>query len=97
MREAHDEFCAVTDPFRVWLAEYVTDDVDSVEPCNEVMSSYFSFLKERGAPPISSTAFGLEIRKQKRGITMAERTVWRQGRPSTPRCYIGVRLKRKEN
>jgi putative DNA primase/helicase len=32
MREAHDEFCAVSDPFRVWLAEFVSDDSDGFEP-----------------------------------------------------------------
>ncbi len=95
MRDAHDEFCAVTDPFRVWLSEYITDDLDAFEPCSDVIFSYSSFLRERGAPLISKSAFGLELRKQKRGIQMAERTVQRPGGFSTPHCYLGIRLKRK--
>lgn len=95
MRDAHDEFCAVTDPFRVWLSEYITDDPEAVEPCGEVISSYATFLRERGAPPISKSAFGLELRKQKRGIQTAERTVRRESGLATPVCYIGIRLKRK--
>lgn len=95
MREAHDEFCAVTDPFRVWLAEFISDDPDGVEPCNEVMASYFSWRRQRGLPGVTKTAFGLELRKNRKGIDMKERTVKRDGRLATPLCYIGIRLQRK--
>jgi putative DNA primase/helicase len=97
MKEAHDEFCAGSDPFRVWLSEYLADDPDAFEPCNEVMSSYFGFRRERGLPAMTPTAFGLELRKQKRGLQTKERTVERNGKMTKPYCYIGIRLKRKEN
>ncbi|MGI9072522.1 MAG: DNA primase family protein [Bryobacteraceae bacterium] len=96
MKEAHDEFCASTDPFRVWLAEYVLDDLDGCEPCSEVMSSYSQFRRERGLVTITLMAFGLEMRKHKRGIEVKERTVERHGEFSTPKCYIGITLKRRE-
>jgi putative DNA primase/helicase len=97
MKEAHDEFCAATDPFRVWLAEYIADDPDAFEPCSDVVSSYYQYRRGRGLTAITPTAFGLELRKHKRGVDVKERTVERGGKLSTPKCYIGLRLKRQES
>jgi P4 family phage/plasmid primase-like protien len=92
MKEAHDEFCAATDPFRVWMSEFIIDDPDSVAPCDDVLKSYIWFRKTRGLPPVTSTAFGLELRKHKRKIQRKERTVQRRDGFSTCHCYVGIRL-----
>jgi hypothetical protein len=91
MRAAHDDFCATTDPFRVWLSEYVEDDPDAVTPCDDVRGSYSRFRKERVLPPVTLPAFGLELKKHKKNIETAQRTVL--GRPKIPWCYLGIRLK----
>jgi P4 family phage/plasmid primase-like protien len=94
MRVAHDAFCATTDPFRVWLSEYVEDDPSAFTPCDDVRDSYFRFRRERGLNPITTTAFGLELRKHKQLEDPKQRTIL--GRSGTPWCYLGIRLKRKE-
>jgi putative DNA primase/helicase len=96
MKAALDEFRAVTDPIRVWLSEFVSDDLDGLEPCGDVMSSYFDFRRKRGLNAISSTAFGLELRKHKPNIELKERTVERLGKLSRTYCYVGIRLNKRE-
>ena len=94
MRTAHDDFCATTDPFRVWLSEYVEDDPDAVTPCDDVRGSYFQFRRARNLSSITVSAFGLELKKHKRLEEPKQRTVL--GRNGTPWCYLGIRLKPKE-
>ena len=95
MRSAHDDFCATTDPLRVWLAENVEDDPNAVTPCDDLRNSYSQFRRERGLNPITATAFGLELRKNKHLEGPKQRTVL--GRSGTPWCYLGIRLKQKKN
>ncbi|HEY7306263.1 MAG TPA: phage/plasmid primase, P4 family [Bryobacteraceae bacterium] len=96
MKQAHDEFCAAADPFRVWLAEFVGDDPDGFEACDDVQSSYFQFRRERGLTAVTVTAFGLELRRHKRGLDKKQRTVeHRHGTYSLAWCYIGIRLKKQ--
>jgi P4 family phage/plasmid primase-like protien len=91
MKAAHDEFTAATDPFRAWLQEYIFDGLgeDAIAPCDDVLASYVRFRKNRGLPFITKTAFGRELKKQKRFIDVKQRTV--RGRLQW--CYIGIRLK----
>jgi P4 family phage/plasmid primase-like protien len=91
MQKAHDDFCATTDPFRVWLSQYVEEDDEAFTPCEDVRASYFQFRRERYLKPISPTAFGIELKKHKPGVDMKQRTV--QGRSGLPWCYITLRLK----
>jgi P4 family phage/plasmid primase-like protien len=92
MKAALDEFRAVTDPFRVWLTEFVSEDLEGFEPSGDVMNSYFDFRRKRGLTAISSTAFGLELRKHKPNVELKERTVECLGKLSKPYCYVGIRL-----
>jgi hypothetical protein len=96
MKAAHDEMCAATDPFRVWMDECIEDDLDGVAPCESVRASHFAFRRARGIPPISMTAFGLELKKKKWGLEVKERTANVAGKLKVTNCYIGIRLKTKE-
>ncbi len=96
-RAAHDDFCATTDPFRVWLSECVEDDPAAVTPCEVLRDSYSMFLRERGrSKPVNQTAFGLELRKNKRIEDPKQRTIERHGRMVLTWCYLGIRLKEKD-
>jgi putative DNA primase/helicase len=95
MRSAHDDFCATTDPFRVWLSEYIEDDPNAVTPCENLRNSYSQFRRERGLSPVTVTAFGLELRKNIHLEDPKQRTVL--GRSGTTWCYLGIRLKEKKN
>jgi P4 family phage/plasmid primase-like protien len=88
MHEAHDDFTAATDPFRVWLNECILHDCDSLAVCEEVRKSYYQFRRNRDLQPISDTHFGLEWRRYVKGYESVQRTVhgvlkW---------CYVGIRL-----
>jgi phage/plasmid-associated DNA primase len=93
MHAAHDDFCATTDPFRVWLSEYVEDDPDAFTPCGDLRGSYFQFRRQRDLKSVTEAAFGIELKKHK-SLEMKQRTV--QRRSGTPWCYIGIRLKGRD-
>ena len=94
MRDAHNEFTAATDPFQVWVREYVIDDPEGIAARDEVRTSYYRFRRNRGLPAVSDTAFGLQFKKEKGNkINEGQLTV----RGSLKHCYIGIRLKVEEN
>jgi P4 family phage/plasmid primase-like protien len=88
-RDAWDEFRQATDPLTVWLDQHTIDDPEGVTPKYWVMAAYNKNCLDHSRPPMTKSAFGLALKRARKNLTDAERTV----RGHIHWCYIGIKLK----
>jgi putative DNA primase/helicase len=90
-RAAWDEFRQATDPLTVWLDQHTIDDPEGVTPKYWVMAAYNKNCLDHSRPPMTKSAFGLALKRARKNLTDAERTV----RGNICWCYIGIKLKQE--
>lgn len=90
MKEAHDKFRALTDPFTLWLSENTVEGPDCWMSKREGIDHYSFWARENEMPTMSDTAFGLALKRQCPNVTDERRTV--KGKPGVE-CYRGIGLR----
>ncbi len=93
MRESHTEFRRMTDPLAIWLNRYTIEDPKAFIPRIELQNAYNTWAMSNGTPPMTTTAFGLALKKlrpkiQDRQRTYGGKVVW---------CYVGLGLASEAN
>jgi len=90
MSLAHSEFRNVTDPLSVWLDRNTVDVPGAVIPKGDLVRAYNAACEAAGRAPMTKTAFGLALRRARKGITDVQRTI---GGKSQVDCYLGIGLR----
>jgi putative DNA primase/helicase len=90
MREAHDEFRSMTDPVSVWLARRTVEAAEAFIPKGALLEAYNADCEEQGRAGMTSTAFGLAIKRARPRIEDAQRTV--NGKPRV-KVWLGIALR----
>jgi len=90
MREAHEEFRAMTDPVSVWLTQKTITGPDVFVPQDNLVNAYNSEASARGHVVMSKTAFTQALKRVRPEVEIKQRTY--NGK-SHVRCYIGIALK----
>lgn len=89
MTDAWNEFRRETDPFSTWLDAHVMDRPDSFVPKRELVDAYAAYCSEHKRTPLTTTAFGLALKRLRPRVEEAQRTV--EGKQKTW-VYMGLRL-----
>jgi P4 family phage/plasmid primase-like protien len=92
MIRAWSEFRRATDPLSVWLDTSTVEDPDRIVIKNELYSAYNATRAAAGLPTITSTAFGLALKRIRKCIGEAQRTV--DGKVQW--VYTGIRFEATE-
>jgi P4 family phage/plasmid primase-like protien len=85
MVRAWDEFRRETDPLSVWLDRCTIDDPAAFVPVKNLLHAYNAECDARRRPPMTSTGFGLAL-KRLRKVAVQQKTVGGQ----VVRCYTGI-------
>lgn len=88
MKEALKEFREVTDPFSVWVRDYLVEHPEIYVSCSDLRKHYNQTAKKEGWPPMNKTSFGIHIKQEFPKVEVKRRTL-AGGRE---RCYIGIGL-----
>lgn len=89
MKAAWAEFRATTDPLAVWLDTYSLTGTDLMVSKASLLAAFNDHATKRGTPAISSTAFGLALRRLRPSITDAQRTI---GNRPKQWVWVGIGL-----
>jgi P4 family phage/plasmid primase-like protien len=88
MKEAREEFQAVTDPFAVWLIRQTIDDSHGVSTKERLRNAYNSFASQQGHPMQSDMAITMALKKHRPSVQRLQRTV--DGKVQW--CFVGIAL-----
>jgi hypothetical protein len=89
MNQAWSEFRCATDPLNVWLDAHTVEDPDGMIVKEELLAAYNTACVVAGRPTMTKTAFGLALKRARKGIGEAQRTV----NLKTRWVYTGIRLR----
>jgi len=89
MREAWEEFKAMTDPIAVWLENNTVADANAWVAKGLLLKAYNATCDEQGRAGLTAQAFGRSIKRARPEVGEAQRTVG--GRQV--KCYTGLGLK----
>ncbi len=89
MREAWDEFKAMTDPVSVWLENHTVTGPNAWVAKSALIAAYNKTAEEDGRAGLTAQAFGRAIKRARPAVGESQRTVG--GRQV--KCYTGVGLK----
>jgi P4 family phage/plasmid primase-like protien len=89
MREAWEEFKAMTDPVSVFLAQHTIEAANAWVTKADLLTAYNRDCDKHGRAGLNKTAFGLALKRARPGIGEAQRTV--HGRVVW--CYTGIGLR----
>lgn len=89
MKAAWAELRDATDPVAVWLERMTVADLDAVTPKRDLQRAYSEDCQANGRPLLTTTAFGLALKRARPELIDAQRTVggkvvW---------CWVGIGLK----
>ena len=87
MLQAWDEFRRETDPLSVWLDRSTIEDPAAFVPKRKLLDAYNAECGARRRPPMTSTGFGLAV-KRLRKVGEQQKTV--DGK--VVRCYTGMQI-----
>jgi len=89
MRDAWEEFKAMTDPVAVWLENNTVSEANAWVPKSALIAAYNKSAEESGRAGLTAQAFGRAMKRARPEVGEAQRTVG--GRQV--KCYTGVGLK----
>lgn len=92
MTQAWHEFRRTTDPLSVWLEANTAEDPDGIAVKKDLNAAYNASRTAAGHPTMNSTAFGLALKRIRKSLGDAQRTV--NGKLQW--VYTGICLKAKE-
>jgi putative DNA primase/helicase len=91
MRQALDEFRTATDPLIVWLDQNTVQLPNAIVPKQGLIAAFNKHCTDAGRPTVTATAFGLALKRARKGIEEAQRT-WRGREKTWVYVKIGMRL-----
>jgi P4 family phage/plasmid primase-like protien len=89
MREAWEEFKAMTDPVSVWLENHTVTGPNAWVAKSELIAAYNKTAEDEGRAGMTAQAFGRAIKRARPQVGESQRTVG--GRQV--KCYAGIGLK----
>ena len=93
MRQAWDDFRTATDPLSVWLDQNTVELPNAMVAMGDLMVSFNKHLLAAGKSPMTKMAFGLALKRARKGIDKDQRTL--RGRVQW--VYIGIGLRASES
>jgi P4 family phage/plasmid primase-like protien len=92
MREAWEEFKAMTDPVSVWLENNTVEHADALVPKSALLSAYNRDCEKQGRAGMTGKAFGQALKRARPQLRDAQRTVsgklvW---------CWVGLGLRQDD-
>ncbi len=93
MSEAWAEFRRTTDPFSVWLDANTTEDLEGFVVKDDLKAAYDAASVAAGRQTMTKTAFGLALKRARKGLGVAQRTVNREIRWVYTGISISERVK----
>ena len=92
MREAWEEFKAMTDPVSVWLENTAVEHADALVPKSALLAAYNRDCEKQGRAGMTGKAFGQALKRARPQLRDAQRTVagklvW---------CWIGIGLRQED-
>jgi putative DNA primase/helicase len=92
MREAWEEFKAMTDPVSVWLENNAVEHADALVPKSALLAAYNRDCEKQGRAGMTGKAFGQALKRARPQLRDAQRTVagklvW---------CWIGIGLRQED-
>lgn len=88
MLQAWDDFREATNPLSVWLDANTVNDPDGICVKRDLMAAYNNACVAVGRRTMTSMAFGLALKRSRKGIGEAQRTVNRK----VQWVYTGIKL-----
>ena len=89
MREAWEEFRAMTDPVSVWLAQNTVESAEAFVPKDALAKAYNEFCDKVGRPGMNKKGFGRAIKRAFPQIADGQKSV--AGKMTW--CWLGIGLK----
>jgi P4 family phage/plasmid primase-like protien len=89
VRQAHDEFRATTDPFRVWVAQHLEISPVGYVPKEELRKAYAESCAADGRSALTTTSITRHLKKTMPKVKMGQITI--NGKRTW--CYHGIVLK----
>jgi P4 family phage/plasmid primase-like protien len=90
MRDAWEEFKAMTDPVSVWLENNTISSPNAMVPKARLWKAYNEHCDDEGRAGLSSKAFSLALKRCRPNLDEAQRTV--NGKPKV-QVWVGIGLK----
>jgi P4 family phage/plasmid primase-like protien len=89
MREAWEEFRAMTDPVSVWLAQNTVESAEAFVPKDALAKAYNEFCDKVGRPGMNKKGFGRAVKRAFPHIEDGQKSV--AGKMTW--CWLGIGLK----
>jgi len=89
MREAWEEFRAMTDPVSVWLAQNTVEAAEAFVPKDALASAYNEFCDKVGRPGMNKKGFGRAVKRAFPHIEEGQKSI--AGKMKW--CWLGIGLK----
>ena len=89
MREAWEEFRAMTDPVTVWLQQNTTEAAEAFVPKDALATAYNKFCDKAGRPGMNKKGFGRAVKRAFSHIEDGQKSV--AGKMTW--CWLGIGLK----
>jgi P4 family phage/plasmid primase-like protien len=89
MREAWEEFRAMTDPVSVWLAQNTVEAAEAFVPKDTLAKAYNEFCDKVGRPGMNKKGFGRAVKRAFPHIEEGQKSV--SGKMTW--CWLGIGLK----
>jgi P4 family phage/plasmid primase-like protien len=89
MREAWEEFRAMTDPVSVWLAQNTVESAEAFVPKDTLAKAYNEFCDKVGRPGMNKKGFGRAVKRAFPQIEDGQKSV--AGKMTW--CWLGIGLK----
>jgi P4 family phage/plasmid primase-like protien len=89
MREAWEEFRAMTDPVTVWLQQNTTEAAEAFVPKDALATAYNKFCDKAGRPGMNKKGFGRAVKRSFPHIEDGQRSV--AGKMTW--CWLGIGLR----
>ncbi len=93
MAAAYAEFRQITDPLAVWLDRGTVEGPDAFVLKSKLHAAYNDAAEHAGRPPLTSTAFGLALRRLRPNLGEAQRTI----AGKVQRVWLGIGLRSNEH
>jgi P4 family phage/plasmid primase-like protien len=92
MREAWEEFKAMTDPVSVWIENNTVEHADALVPKSALLAAYNRDCEKQGRAGMTGKAFGQALKRARPQLRDAQRTV--SGKLTW--CWVGIGLRRDD-
>jgi phage/plasmid-associated DNA primase len=92
MREAWEEFKAMTDPVSVWIENNAVEHADALVPKSLLLAAYNRDCEKQGRAGMTGKAFGQALKRARPQLRDAQRTVYGK----LVWCWIGIGLRQDD-